>query len=149
MTLALVMAQADPAWLPFLGMGMGVLGMGIGVIAILTEHMRKQKALEVLRAYAEKGTEPPDAILDSIARATNSPPVRKYADTRRNHLSRAAFFGVMALGFGLLFAWLWNDADHEEVFLFLVGFGITSFVMAAVCLSLVVRGLLAPAGDGQ
>jgi len=55
----------------YYGLIIALAGMGIGALAIWTEHKRKEKTLEVLRTYAEKGVEPPAAMLQSLNEAAN------------------------------------------------------------------------------
>ncbi len=90
----------------YIGMIIPLAGMGIGALSVWTEHQRKQKALDVLKAYAEAGQEPPPSVLESIAKVTNvsrrSPAV---VNDPREGWRRFAFFGIMGIGFGLAAAW--------------------------------------------
>ena len=99
-----------------------VLGMGLGAFAIWSEFRRQEKALEVLRVYAEKGEEPPQAVIAILNRASapdspSSPPWASFG-----------FYTVMALGFGLTAVWV--SQGGARTWVFTLGFGVTAFVMA-------------------
>jgi hypothetical protein len=54
-------------WFVFrVGLSAGVLGFGFFMAIII--HRGNMKALEVLRAYAEKGIEPPAAVVEMLTR---------------------------------------------------------------------------------
>src|ERR1700761_3337371 len=76
-----------------------IFGMGIGAFSIWNEFSRQKKALEVLKVYAEKGTEPPESVLEVLNRASTRP------RRRGSRWSSAAFFGVFAAGFAGLAIW--------------------------------------------
>lgn len=54
-------------WFLFwVGLSIGVLSFGFFMAIII--HRGNMKALEILRAYAEKGVEPPPAVVEMLAR---------------------------------------------------------------------------------
>jgi hypothetical protein len=127
----------------YVGMIIPLAGMSIGAFAIWTEHQRKQKALEVLKVYAEQGTEPPPSLVAGIAQATSSRNARPIdSNTAAANWASAAFFLIMAVGFGGA-AW-WFNQGGRGAWVFTVGTGITCFVMAALSASALIRALLAP-----
>ena len=62
------MSQVPPIlWFLFwVGLSVGVLSFGFFMAIII--HRGNMKALEVLRAYAEKGIEPPAAVVEMLTR---------------------------------------------------------------------------------
>lgn len=111
-----------------------ILGMGIAFVAVFGEFARQRRALEVLRVYAEKGTEPPPSVLAVLSRASAE-------SKKRNPLASFAFFLIMALGFAFTAGWF-NSAPGA--WLFVLGFGITAFVMAALAASNLVQVFTGP-----
>jgi hypothetical protein len=108
-----------------------ILGMGIAFVAVFGEFARQRRALEVLRVYAEKGTEPPPSVLAVLSRASAE-------NKRRTPLASFVFFLIMALGFGGVAWWFNTDSGAWP---FVLGFGIAAFVMAALAASNLVSGL--------
>jgi hypothetical protein len=112
-----------------------VFGMGIGAFSIWNEFSRQKKALEVLKVYAEKGTEPPESVLSVLNRAS----------TRQRRAGRgwssAAFFGVLSVGFAGMAVW---TAANDGPFSFVTGWTIAAIALGAVCASNVVQALMAP-----
>jgi len=113
-----------------------ILGMGLGAFAIWSEFRRQEKALEVLRVYAEKGEEPPPAVLAILNRASapDTPTAPPWA--------RFGFYAVMALGFGLTAMWV--SQGGARTWVFTLGFGVTAFVMAAFAVQAMVSALSSP-----
>ena len=65
-----------------------VFGMCMGAFAIWNEFSRQKKALEVLKIYAEKGTEPPESVRAIERRTARSADVQDpHAVTRAASLS--------------------------------------------------------------
>ena len=133
----------------YAGILIPLAGMGIGALAIWTEHQRKQKALEVLKAYAEQDKETPQAVLDSMAQVTYSTPKSRKETDFQTNWKNFAFYVVMSIGFGLACAWNSRFAEHGDNWVFTLGFGITCFVMAALAASALVAALTAPRPNGQ
>ena len=129
---------------PFAFLAIPLAGMGIGALAIWTEHMRKQKSLDVLKAYAERGEEPPKAVLDGIFQATNPGNSPIDDGTSETGWRKFVFFMIMALGFGGLALWTHSWPDSNSSWPFTMGFGITAFVMAALSASKLVQALTGP-----
>lgn len=127
--------------MPVLGI---VLGIGLAAFAIWNEFSRQRKALDVLRIYAEKGQEPPPAVLAVLDRASVSDETNR---TPRSPWARFAFFLVMSIGFGLLAAWF-SQSHAAGAWLFVAASGVTCFVMAAVTASALVSALRPPRVDG-
>jgi hypothetical protein len=117
-----------------------VFGMAFAAFAVWNEFSRQKKALEVLKVYAEKGVEPPESVVAVLTRASTG----HRTASNSNPLAQAAFFGVMALGFAALTAWL---AFHAERWVFTAGFAICGFSLAALAASALVQGLTARRSD--
>jgi hypothetical protein len=107
-----------------------ILGMGIAFMAVAGEFGRQKKALDVLRTYAEKGTEPPASVLAVLSRASS--------EKKKNPWASFVFFLVMAIGFIFTAGWFNGNGGSWP---FILGFAITSFVMAALALSNLVQAL--------
>ncbi|HTT96819.1 MAG TPA: hypothetical protein VMF58_02130 [Rhizomicrobium sp.] len=107
-----------------------ILGMGIAFMAVAGEFGRQKKALDVLRTYAEKGTEPPASVLAVLSRASS--------EKKKNPWASFVFFTVMAIGFIFTAGWFSSTGGGWP---FVLGFAITSFVMAALALSNLVQAL--------
>lgn len=116
------------------------LGIIIGGVAIWAEHRRRVAALQVLKAYAERGEEPPQAVLASLnqAVASNAPD----DGTSETGWRKFAFFIVMSGGFGAVC--LWTHSWGADGGLLTIGFGVASFVMAALAASKLVQALTGP-----
>lgn len=117
-----------------------IFGMCVGAFAIWNEFSRQKKALEVLKVYAEKGTEPPQSVLEVLNRASTR--------QRRGHtgLSGAAFFGVLSAGFAALAIWTYvNDGP----FPFVTGWAIAAVALGALFASNLVAALTAPRDDDR
>jgi hypothetical protein len=114
-----------------------VLGMCFAAFAVWNEFSRQKKALEVLKVYAEKGTEPPESVLMVLNRASVS-------HKHRNHFAEAAFAGVMALGFGGLTFWCAMASAPQA---FIAGFALCGFSLAALGAASLVQGLTARRPD--
>ena len=112
-----------------------VFGMGIGAFSIWNEFSRQKKALEVLKVYAEKGTEPPQSVLEVLNRASTR------QRRRGAGWSGAAFFGVLTIGFAGMAIW---TGVNEGPFSFVTGWTIAAIALGAVCASNVVQALTAP-----
>ena len=112
-----------------------IFGMGVGAFAIWNEFSRQKKALEVLKVYAEKGTEPPQSVMDVLTRASVSRPRRGGA------MANAVFFGMLAAGFAGMAIW---TSVNDGPFQFVTGWAIAAIALAALCGSNVVRALSAP-----
>jgi hypothetical protein len=86
--------------------------IGFGLYAATISHRRNMKALEILKSYAEKGTEPPAYIAAELSRQMQSPE----SDNSSKYQSRSAllrsFIGFLfsACLVGGLHFWL---ADTE------------------------------------
>jgi hypothetical protein len=118
-----------------------VFGMGMGAFAIWTEHRRQVKGLELLRTYAEQGKEPPQAVLDALPRIAES---RRANRTRQSYGASFVLMLVLSVGFAgaALASYLMIGSDSAWVFV--IGFGITSFVLVAVALQNLVMAIATP-----
>lgn len=113
-------------------------GMALGAFAIWNEYDRQRKALDVLKVYAEKGQEPPESVLAVLNRASapgGAPPAQQ-----RGPWASVAFFAVLTLGFGAVALWF-AQGDPQKAWVFIVGFAITAFAMAANAAAHLVQAL--------
>jgi hypothetical protein len=124
----------DYFWIIF-----AVLGMIIPIVAIVSTFRTRQRELDILRTYAERGAEPPQQVLDAIMVRPRPQPLGRAA------WPQFAFFFVMALGFGGLAMWL---APYVSAFIFTFASAVTAVVMAALALRHLVAALSAPRDGG-
>ncbi len=118
-----------------------VFGMAMGAFAIWNEFSRQKKALDVLRVYAERGTEPPESVLALLDRASSSRPGRRAGGP----WSQFAFFAVLAAGFGALDLWmLWAGRGGP----FIMGFAVITIALTALAVSALVQALGGPRANG-
>ena len=121
-------------WLlfPIFGMGMGFYGMWIG-------QRRRRDAMELLKVYAQKGEQPPEALLKAISSSASdddwgwseeaSPASRRkgYSDW-----SNVALF--ISLGVAFTFAAMFGPGDADWAFvmvaIIMAGLAIGSLVVA-------------------
>jgi hypothetical protein len=97
------------------------------------------KAIEVLRMYAEKGTEPPPAMMDQLAKAAfEHGPGKDRKDSRGGLLPSFIGFLFMACVAWAVHAWLasisapvWQTAAATAAVAFF-GFGAFGFLLAAL-----------------
>jgi hypothetical protein len=100
-----------------------VWGLAMGAWHSLAGYRRQKAMLDLVRTYAEKGQQPPDALLAALGREDADVPGRR--NSPAHYWSLVALFGVMAAGFGVG-AWAYGFQG--------VGwpFAIVALVMAAV-----------------
>jgi hypothetical protein len=118
-----------------------VLGMGMGAFAIWNEFSRQKKALEVLKVYAEKGTEPPESVLAVLNKAST-----RDRRPRGSRWASAAFFGIFSAGFAGLAIWTYVNSGPSA---FSTGWLIAAIALGALCASNVVAALTAPRQDDR
>lgn len=85
----------------------------IVTVTLWMPHSAKLKTIEVLKAYAEKGEEPPQSVLEAVSRI-NAPgfPAKPAPATRGEHLSHVAGSVGLAIGAAGL-AW-WRLAVGDD-----------------------------------
>lgn len=126
-------------------------GISVPITGFWLDHLRRTRALDVLRVYAERGEEPPPTVLNGLTTvaspwaATSSLPRADDSDnrdrmgrprTRGGFLAHAAANTVFAAGF-LGFAW-WRYSDLGEASTgMIVSFVIGLFFAASVAAQLV------------
>jgi hypothetical protein len=85
-------------------------GGAITVSVVWLVFRQRMKALEVLRVYAERGEEPPDAVVDAVyGRVKPAPPT---PPTRGRHLSHAAPNAIIAAGMAGMAWWRFSAFDE-------------------------------------
>lgn len=124
----------DYFWIIF-----AVLGMIIPIVAIVSTFRTRQRELDILRTYAERGADPPAQVLHAILGQPKLQP------TGRAAWPQFAFYLVMALGFGGLWLWL---RPYPEAFLFTFSLAITAVATGAYALKYLVSALSAPRDGG-
>jgi hypothetical protein len=103
-------------WFLFwVGLSVGVLSFGFFMAIII--HRGNMKALEILRSYAEKGIEPPPAILELLTRQIGD---AEAAEARRKGRKAGNFTGLLVascVGGGIAW-WRMNEGGPQWVVYF-------------------------------
>jgi hypothetical protein len=94
-----------------------VVIFGTGIIVVVSiawlEYRKHTNVLDVLRIYAERGEEPPVAVIQALTAVSGKPPTPPPAPTPRSwHLAHVAANAVFTAGLGG-FAW-WRYVDTGE-----------------------------------
>jgi hypothetical protein len=113
-----------------------ILGTGLFAFVIWTEFSRQKKVLEVLRAYAEKGAEPPESVTDALI------------GRRGNPWALFAYCVAMSIGSAVVAIWLapaLGYADKTTVF----SFGVGALAMAAWAVFALVGALSQSRSNGR
>ncbi len=147
------MQHPDPNILMTIAILVTVFTFG-AVIAISVTWLQsrsKIKAIEVLKAYAERGEEPPPAVADALARinwpfgAASGPPVPQPA-TRSVHLQHFAGSVVLTLG-ALAVIWWQAPAPREHPGWLMVTAIFVAVFFAAAAAARAVAAVTTPDGD--
>lgn len=110
-------------------------------IRSLLDYRRQRDALDLLRTYAEKGQEPPEALLSILERATEpadddwSGRSASRPPQARHYWSLFGLFAVLALGFGVAG---WSSGFSGAGW----PFGVVALTMGAVGLWALINALL-------
>lgn len=108
-----------PYWFIFWS-GFVVLGTCGMLAGVLIAYRSKMKTLEILRIYAERGTEPPAMLAEHLATPPPGAPQHdgwKHPSGVGHHLGSFAFSLFMA-GAAAGVAWWWNEADKSPEWVF-------------------------------
>ena len=104
-------------WFLFwVGLSVGVLSFGFFMAIII--HRGNMKALEILRFYAEKGIEPPPAIVEMLTRQIGDPEATKAG--REMGRKAGNFAGLLAAACiaGAIARWRMNEGGPQWVVYF-------------------------------
>ena len=109
-----------------------------GAWSSFLNYRRQKEALNLLRTYAEKGQEPPEALLKVLDRPIDSE-TEFFGDAsspRRNNGSwfSVVLFGLLAVGFGY--------ASYADLYGGGEAFLIVTFVLGALCAACLVSALM-------
>lgn len=106
------MAHPDPEIIKTIAILVIVFTAGtiIPVTIVWVQNRTKMKAMELLKAYAEKGQEPPASVLDTVNRINwpfppGSGPPTAQRPTRADHLAHLAGSVVCAIGSACVVWW--------------------------------------------
>ncbi len=108
-----------------------VAGTFIPIVATYCVFRTRQKALEVLKAYAERGDEPPASVLKALQPPESASP---YVEA----MSQFGFAVILGLGFGLVTAVLAYRGVGGAI---IVLGAITTVVMIGIAVSFLIRAL--------
>lgn len=76
-----------------------IWGLAMGAWHSMAGYRRQKAMLDLVRTYAEKGEQPPEALLVALAREDADGPVSRNSPV--HYWSLAALFVILAGGFGL------------------------------------------------
>ncbi|HZW16223.1 MAG TPA: hypothetical protein VFF66_08215 [Brevundimonas sp.] len=109
-----------------------IWGLGMGAWHSMAGYRRQKAMLDLVRTYAEKGEQPPEALLAALGREDVDGSVNRNSPV--HYWSLGALFAILAAGFGVG-AWAY---DFEGV-----GwpFAIVALVMAAVAVWSLINAL--------
>lgn len=112
-----------------------------GAWSSFLNYRRQKEALNLLRTYAEKGQEPPEALLKVLNRPIDAD-TEFFSDTAGRRSGRnegswfsVVLFGLMAVGFGY--------ASYADMYGAGEAFLIVAFVLGALCVACLVSALTA------
>lgn len=109
-------------------------GLAMGSWHSFAGYRRQKAMLDVIRTYAEKGEQPPEALLAALAESEHAEK-RSMQRSPAHYWSLVGLFGVMAAGFGI--AGLVYNFEG-------VGwpFGVVAFVMGAVAIWALINAVI-------
>ena len=109
-----------------------IWGLAMGAWHSMAGYRRQKTMLDLVRTYAEKGEQPPEALLAALGRDDDGGPAHRNSPV--HYWSLTALFAILAAGFGVG-AWAYDFTG--------VGwpFAIVALVMAAVAVWSLVNAL--------
>lgn len=126
-----------------------VMGLGVSIPILISwfEHRTRTRALDVLRAYAERGEEPPPSVTQALMSVSGWPkaPLPRPDDnkdrigrprTRGGFLAHAAANTVFAAGFSWFAWWRYTDLGQASTGV-IVSILVAMFFAASVAAQLV------------
>ncbi|MBX3476410.1 MAG: hypothetical protein KF910_02275 [Brevundimonas sp.] len=111
----------------------------VGAFSSFLNYRRQRETLNLLKTYAERGQEPPEALLKVLDRPIDSETEFWNGRSNRNGASEGQWFsvvlfGLLAAGFGYA---SWSDMyGAGQAFL------IVAFVLGSLCLACLVSALM-------
>jgi hypothetical protein len=121
-----------------------VPGLILALAGIWASYRTRLKGIDALKAYAERGQEPPAALLEALRPVVPPSPIPR-RQTRGELLSQFAFAIVMSLGAAGL-AW-WCGPEHHGSPGLALGAVIAAIVFAGIAASMLVGALTTRDGD--
>jgi len=78
-----------------------------------SRHARANRTLDIIKSYADQGKDPPPELMKNLRGDMDGgcgPYAWRYSPERRLH--RAFLFLALAIAFGVLMIWNYNDSGH-------------------------------------
>lgn len=131
-------------WRDYWWMIFPIAGLGFGFLGMLGDQRRQERALDILRTYAEQGKEPPPELLRALSRAggedTGGALGLNWAaspDEARDHAARTLWgrfflFAALAAGFAVGAGVQWSENSNAP----------TAFLIVTVVMSIMAVGSL-------
>jgi hypothetical protein len=89
---------------------------GTGVIIVVSiawlEYRKHTKVLDVLRVYAERGEEPPAAVVQALTAVFGKPATPPAPTPRSWHLAHVAANAVFTVGLAGFARWRWAESGE-------------------------------------
>ena len=97
------------------------------------QNRPKMRMIDVLRAYAEKGEEPPTAVVEALSKINwpFPPPPPSRPPTRSDHLAHMAGSIGLAIGAGLVILWRWPLEYQHPGWILITAIFVAIFFAAA------------------
>ena len=118
--------------------------MVIGIIRLSLSHSHANRTLDIIKAYADQGKEPPPELMKNLQGGMDGgcgPFGGRYSPESRLH--RAVVFTALAIAFGVLTFWNYDDGGHWHHH---GGLFIPMMIFAALAFSNFLSLLLMPRG---
>ena len=101
-----------------------IFGLAMGGWHSFAQFRNQQKKLEIIKAYAMRGEQPPAALLESLGRSED---IEYGSGKPTNYWALVGLFGVMTAGFSYMALYAGIDGGD-------FAFGVVAMVMGAVTL---------------
>ncbi|RZJ93982.1 MAG: hypothetical protein EON88_13435 [Brevundimonas sp.] len=109
-----------------------IFGLAMGSWHSFAQFRNQQKKLDIIKAYAMRGEQPPAALLESLGRSE----ANEYGNGKpTNYWSLVGLFGVMTAGFGYMAYFTAIDGSG-------FAFGLVAMVMGAVAVWALICALM-------
>jgi hypothetical protein len=108
-----------------------IFGTGILIVVSIAwfEYRKHTKVLEVLRIYAERGEEPPAAVVQALTAVAGKPATPPAPTPRSWHLAHVAANAIFTAGLGAI-AW-WRYVETGEAGPLVIGAIVAALFFAA------------------
>jgi hypothetical protein len=89
-----------------------LFAMAIGLIHVVLHHNRANRALDILKSYADQGKDPPPELMKSLQNPGGWSDRNGWRCSPERRLQRGFLFLALAIGFGILTFSNYDDGGH-------------------------------------